>query len=108
MSLARTLAFLDLTIAAFGQVPLVPPPKVPCGISISKDTAKKEAAAAIAEVRANKSKMALASGYLGFFERMPYTQLGSVKVSMDKATSATLFRRSSRNEMTSDIVQAQP
>jgi uncharacterized protein GlcG (DUF336 family) len=92
------LAALALTVAAaFGQTPLVPPPNVPYGTSISPDAAKKVAAAAIAEARKNNWAMAVAvvdtGGYLVYFERMPDTQLGSVEVSIEKAKSAALFRR---------------
>jgi uncharacterized protein GlcG (DUF336 family) len=97
MSLTRTLAVLTLTAAAFGQTPLVPPANVPYGVSISAETAKKLAAAALAEARKNNWAMAVAvvdtGGYLVYFERMPDTQLGSVEVSIEKAKSAALFRR---------------
>ena len=93
MPLKRTLAALALAVAAFGQAP----PNVPYGVSISADAAKKVAAAAIAEARKNNWAMAVAvvdtGGYLVYFERMPDTQLGSVEVSIEKARSATLFRR---------------
>lgn len=90
---------LALTIAAagFGQTPLVPPANAPYGISISPDSAKRVAAAAIAEARKNKWAMAVAivdtGGHLVYFERMTDTQIGSVEVSIDKAKSAVLFRR---------------
>jgi uncharacterized protein GlcG (DUF336 family) len=97
MSLTRTLAVLTLTAAAFGQTPLVPPANVPYGVSISAETAKKLAAAALAEARKNNWAMAVAvvdtGGYLVYFERMPDTQLGSVEISIEKAKSAALFRR---------------
>jgi len=93
MLLKRTLAALALAVAAFGQAP----PNVPYGVSISADAAKKVVAAAIAEARKNNWAMAVAvvdtGGYLVYFERMPDTQLGSVEVSIEKARSATLFRR---------------
>lgn len=97
MPLPRILVTLALTAAAFGQAPVVPPPNVPYGVSISADAAKKLAAAAIAEARKNNWAMAVAivdtAGYLVYFERMPDTQLGSVEVSIEKAKSAALFRR---------------
>jgi len=100
MPLTRTLAALALgaiSVAAFGQTPLVPPANVPYGVSISTDAAKKIAAASIAEARKNNWAMAVAivdtGGYLVYFERMPDTQLGSVEVSIEKAKSAALFRR---------------
>jgi glc operon protein GlcG len=91
----RTLAVLAFTVTAFAQTP--PANVTPYGISISPDAAKKVAAAAIAEARKNHWEMAVAvvdtAGYLVYFERMPDTQLGSVEVAIDKAKSATLFRR---------------
>ncbi|MEO5923181.1 MAG: heme-binding protein [Bryobacteraceae bacterium] len=101
MSFKRTLAALTFTIAAFGQTPLTPPANVPYGISISPDTAKKVATAAIAEARKNNWAMAIAvvdtGGYLVYFERMPDTQLGSVEISIEKAKSAALFRRPTKS-----------
>lgn len=101
MPLKRSLAALALSVAAFGQTPLVPPPNVPYGISISADSAKKLAAAAIAEARKNNWAMAVAvvdtGGYLVYFERMQDTQLGSVEVAIEKAKSAALFRRPTKS-----------
>jgi glc operon protein GlcG len=97
MPLKLALAALAFSVAAFGQTPLVPPSNVPYGTSINADTAKKVAAAAIAEARKNNWAMAVAivdtGGYLVYFERMQDTQLGSVEVSIEKAKSAALFRR---------------
>jgi glc operon protein GlcG len=101
MPLKRTLAALALTLAALGQTKLVPPPNVPYGASINADTAKKLAAAAIAEARKNNWAMAVAivdtGGYLVYFERMPDTQLGSVEIAIEKAKSAALFRRPTKS-----------
>src|SRR5579864_1673395 len=101
MPLKRTLAALALTVAAFGQTKLVPPPIVPYGTSIAADAAKKIAAAALAEARKNKWAMAVAvvdtGGYLVYFERMPDTQLGSVGISIEKAKSSALFRRPTKS-----------
>jgi glc operon protein GlcG len=97
----KMLATVALSMAVFGQTPLVPPPNVPYGISIAPDAAKKVAAAAIAEARKNNWAMAVAvvdsGGYLVYFERMPDTQLGSVEVSIEKARSAALFRRPTKS-----------
>ena len=94
---ACILSALALSVAAFGQTPLVPPPNLPYGPPISTDNAKKIATAAIAEARKNNWAMAVAivdtGGYLVYFERMQDTQLGSVEVSIEKAKSAALFRR---------------
>src|SRR5437867_4139864 len=67
------------------------------GPSITLDQAKKAAAAAIAEARANNWIMAAAvvdtAGLLVYFEKMDDTQSGSVAVSQAKARSAALFKR---------------
>jgi glc operon protein GlcG len=101
MPLKRTLAALALTFAAFGQTPLVPPANTPYGVPVSTDTAKKIAAAAIAEARRNNWAMAVAivdtGGYLVYFERMQDTQLGSVEIAIEKAKSAALFRRPTKS-----------
>jgi glc operon protein GlcG len=69
----------------------------PYGAPIGGDTAKKAAAAAIAEARRNKWNMAAAvvdtGGHLVYFEKMDGTQTGSVAVAINKARSAALFMR---------------
>ncbi len=101
MLLKRTFTLVALTAATFAQTPLVPPPNVPYGVSISPENAKKVAAAAIAEARKNNWAMAVAvvdtGGYLVYFERMADTQLGSVQVSIEKAKAAALFRRPTKS-----------
>ena len=101
MPLRPFLSALVLSIAAFGQTPLVPPPNVPYGTAISTDAAKKVAAGAIAEARKNNWAMAVAvvdtGGYLVYFERMQDTQLGSVEIAIEKAKSAALFRRPTKS-----------
>jgi glc operon protein GlcG len=101
MLLKRTLTAIAMTVVCFGQTPLVPPPNVPYGISITPENAKKAAAAAIAEARKNNWAMAVAvvdtGGYLVYFERMQDTQLGSVEVAMEKAKTAALFRRPTKS-----------
>jgi glc operon protein GlcG len=82
---------------ALAQTPFQPPPQIPYGLSIGLESAKKAAAAAVAEARKNNWNMAVAivdpGGYLVYFEKMDSTQTGSVDVSIDKARSAALFRR---------------
>ena len=87
-----------LTAATFAQQ--APPPSnylTPYGPPVSLDTAKKAASAALAEARKNNWLMAVAivdpSGDLVYYEKMDNVQLGSAKVSIDKARSATLFKR---------------
>jgi len=67
------------------------------GAPINLETAKKVAAAAVAEVKKNNWTMAVAivdtAGDLVYFEKLDGTQTGSVRVAMDKARSAALFKR---------------
>jgi glc operon protein GlcG len=67
------------------------------GPAITLDGAKKAAAAALAEARANGWSMAVAvvdtGGWLVYFEKMDDTQIGSVVVAQTKARSAVLFKR---------------
>jgi glc operon protein GlcG len=69
----------------------------PYGLPIALDSAKKAAAAAIAEARRNNWTMAVAvvdtGGHLVYFEKMDGTQTGSVGVAINKARSAALFMR---------------
>ena len=72
-----------------------PPPAY--GMSIGLESAKKAAAAAIAEARKNNFTMAIAivdtAGQLVYFEKMDGTQNGSVNVAIEKGRSAVLFKR---------------
>ena len=67
------------------------------GPPIILETAKKAAASAIAEARKNNWTMAVAitdiGGDLIYFEKMDGTMTGSVRVAIDKARSAVLFKR---------------
>lgn len=69
----------------------------PIGPPVSVETAKKAAAAALAEARKNNWLMAAAvvdpNGTLVYYEKMDNTQLGSAVVCIDKARSAALFKR---------------
>ncbi len=64
------------------------------------EVAKKAAAAALAQARANGWTMAAAvvdaAGLLVYFEKMDDTQAGSVGVAQAKARSAALFKRSTK------------
>src|SRR5687767_1268188 len=69
-------------------VPAAPPPEY--GLSIGLADAKKAAAAAIAEhPKTGGFPMAIAvvdtGGHLVYFERMQNTQVGSVRIAIDKA-----------------------
>jgi len=69
----------------------------PIGPPVNVETAKKAAAAALAEARKNNWLMAVAvvdpHGTLVYYEKMDNTQLGSADVSIDKARSAALYKR---------------
>ena len=72
----------------------------PYGPSINLETAKRVAAAALAEVRKNNWAMAVAitdtTGELVYFEKMDHTQLGSVTVAQAKARSSARFKRATK------------
>jgi glc operon protein GlcG len=67
------------------------------GPPIALEAAKKVAAPALAEATRNNWAMAVAvvdtAGDLVYFERMDATQIGSARVSVDKARSAARFKR---------------
>ncbi len=73
----------------------------PYGPPIGVDTAKKAAAAAIAEARKNNWNMAVAvvdpNGTLVYYEKMDNTQIGSADVSIAKARSAARFKRPTKS-----------
>jgi uncharacterized protein GlcG (DUF336 family) len=70
---------------------------IPIGAPIGVETARKAAAAAVAEARKNGWLMAAAvvdpSGTLVYFEKMDNVQNGSAAVAVGKARSAPLFKR---------------
>ncbi|MGA2354535.1 MAG: heme-binding protein [Terriglobales bacterium] len=69
----------------------------PYGLSITLENAKKAAIPALAEAAKNNWSIAVAivdpAGDLVYYEKMDNTQLGSAHVAVDKARSATLFKR---------------
>jgi glc operon protein GlcG len=69
----------------------------PYGLPITLENAKLAAGPALAEARKNSWTMAVAivdtAGNLVYFEKMDGTQTGSVKVAIEKARSAALFKR---------------
>src|SRR5438445_9593735 len=67
--------------SAVGQMPN------PYGLPISLENAKKAAAPALAEAIVGPA------GTLIYYEKMDNTQLGSAEVAIDKARTATLFKR---------------
>lgn len=89
-SLVAGAALCCLVGAAQAQVPQYGP-------NITYEQAHKTLAAAIADARKQNIPMAVAivdtAGQLMAFDRMDNTQIGSVAVSQDKASSAALYRR---------------
>jgi glc operon protein GlcG len=80
------------------QSAAAPPPAPEYGMSIGVAEAKRAAAAAVAEsgkIGANPMAVAIVDtgGHLVYFEKMDNTQIGSVRIAIDKARSAALFRR---------------
>jgi len=95
---------LMLGAAATAQ-PVAPtpplPPTTPYGPPVTLEQAKKVADAAMAESTKRNMKMAIAivepSGDLVYFQRMDGAQYASIQIAQDKAKSAALFRRSSKD-----------
>ncbi len=92
------LAFVWCAASALAQQPPIANSNLtPYGPPVSLETAKKAAAAAVAETRKNNWNMAVAvvdpGGNLVYYEKMDNTQLGSAKVAVNKARSAALFKR---------------
>jgi len=83
---------------AVGQAqPAASPYLTPIGRAINVETAKKAAAAALAEARKNGWLMVVAvvdpNGTLVYYEKMDNTQLASAEVAIDKARSSALYKR---------------
>jgi len=104
MTVHRVLkAFMVLLLAlssgyTVGQAqPAASPYLTPIGPAINVETAKKAAAAALAEARKNGWLMVVAvvdpNGTLVYYEKMDNTQLASAEVAIDKARSSALYKR---------------
>jgi len=87
------LAAATLSTAAWAQVPQY-------GSNVTLEQAKKMSAAAEAEARKNNWPVAIAivdtAGLLVHYVRIDNTQSGSVQVALDKASSAAMYRRSTK------------
>ena len=90
---------LSAPLSAQQQAPL--PPTTPYGPAITLEQAKKAADAAEAEARKRNMKMAIAivepTGDLVYFRKMDDTQYASIKIAQEKAISAAIFRRSTKD-----------
>ena len=86
--------------SVWAQANFAAPPPTPYGLSIGIESAKKVAAAAVAEAQKNGWRMAIAivdtGGHLVYFEKMQDTQTGSVELAIEKAKTSALFRRPSK------------
>lgn len=88
-------------LSAMAQTPAPamapPPPRLPYGLGISMEAAKKSLAAAEAEARKNNWAVAIAivdsSGKLAAFSKMDNTPHGSVDFAIGKAVTANNFKR---------------
>ena len=91
----KILAALFVVFGALASVEAQMPN--PYGPAISLEEAKKAAAPALAEAAKNKWTVAVAivdpGGNLVYYEKMDNTQIGSANVAIDKARTATLFKR---------------
>ena len=87
------LASALLVNTAFAQVPQY-------GTTVNLEQARKAVAAGMVEARKNNWPVAIAvvdnAGMLVAYERMDNTQTASVQVSIDKAASAAMYRRSTK------------
>ena len=100
LSLCAAL-LLSAPLSAQQQPPTPPmPPTTPYGPPITLEQAKKAADAAEAEAKKRNMKMAIAivepTGDLVYFRKMDDTQYGSIRVAEEKAVSAALYRRSTK------------
>jgi uncharacterized protein GlcG (DUF336 family) len=94
-SVIRTVAVFSFALSALGSI-LAQMPNA-YGPPITLETAKKVAAPAIAEAAKNNWTVAVAivdpSGNLVYYEKMDNTQLGSARISVEKAATAAKFKR---------------
>lgn len=91
------MAALMATAATTAWAQGAPPPY---GAPISIEDARRVVAAAMAEAGRQNLQMAIAvvdsGGHLVAFERVDNTQLGSIRVALEKARTAVEFRRPSK------------
>ena len=93
VAVAVGLASALVINTAFAQVPQY-------GTTVNLEQARKAVAAGMVEARKNNWPVAIAvvdnAGMLVAYERMDNTQTASVQVSIDKAASAAMYRRSTK------------
>jgi uncharacterized protein GlcG (DUF336 family) len=91
---------LAITIGVFAAAASAQDKRPDYGTAVNTATAKKIAAAVIAECQKNSWNVAVAvvdnHGYLVYFERMDNTQYASMDIAIGKAKSAATYRRPTR------------
>jgi len=92
------LLFIAAMLAGSAAARAQAPPPPPYGLAIGLEDAKKAVGAAEAEAKQiTQTPYVIAivdpAGQLIYFEREDNAQLGSVRIAIDKARSAALFRR---------------
>ncbi len=100
-SALRPALALALALSAGAALAQAQPPTsnylIPIGAPVGVETAKKAAAAALAEARKNHWLMVVAvvdpNGTLVYYEKMDNTQLASAEVAIQKARSSALYKR---------------
>jgi uncharacterized protein GlcG (DUF336 family) len=98
--MSRNRIALGLALAAFATVSAAQDRRPGYGPDVTLATAKKIAAATIAECQKNGWNVAVAvvdnHGYLVYFERMEDTQYASNDIALGKARAAATYRRPTR------------
>ena len=99
-ALKRVAQVLCVLSSAGFAVQAAEPPRPEYGPDITVETAKKIAAATIAECQNNKWNVAVAvvntHGSLVYYERMNNTQSASAQIAVDKAKVGAMYRRTTR------------
>lgn len=105
------LALIAMTLSVAITSFAADQPRPDYGPDITIEAAKKIAAGAVAECRANKWNVAVAivntHGSLVYYERMDNTQSASARVSVDKASAAAMYRRTTR-EFADNVAKSGP
>jgi glc operon protein GlcG len=93
----RIAHILSLVAFAFVATHAAAQQRPPYGTPVNLDTAKKMAAASVAEAKKNKWNVAVAivdnHGFLIYFEQLDDTQTASGNIALEKAKAAAMFRR---------------
>jgi glc operon protein GlcG len=97
---ASLLALLSVLLVSLPVQAAEEKPRPDYGPDITIDLAKQVAARAVTECQLNQWKVAVAivntHGSLVYYERMDNTQSASARVAVDKASTAAMYRRTTR------------